>query len=239
VNEARAGIARHHYISLARSHFFSVLIVLVGIVALGAAQDLGTLPFRIGTIPTVSVILIVVGLLLLAVLGRIAVDVAGEPLLETIAQSPGEPVEVGLLRRVVVLQEAARDGETRDARIADFPDGFLEQLGAAFEQGHRAILDAVTALSQNSRALEAAMRSALDAIAAQQRAVDNNLPVLATLPDLQAAVEELTAVLRQLTAAPGRTEEAPFTAAPPRRSPPTPGLAKELGRLMQEIDAAR
>ena len=167
VKEAREEIARRHYIYLARAHFFSVLVVLVGIVGLGAAQELGTLPFRIATIPTISAILIVVGLLLLALLAHVAVDVAAEPLLETIAQSAAEPVEAGLLRRIVAMQELARNGAAGSEGINHLPDRFPEQMAAAFEHGYRPLLDVAGSLSENSRALEAALRSAIEAIAAR------------------------------------------------------------------------
>src|SRR4051794_39111177 len=71
-SEARRAIAGLHYISLARSHFFSAMIVLSGIVALGLAQDHGSFAFPAGTIPTISAILVFVGLVLLTLLGRIA-----------------------------------------------------------------------------------------------------------------------------------------------------------------------
>ena len=64
-----------------------------------------------------------------------------------------------------------------------------------------------------------------------------------SFPELQAAVEELTAVLRRLSAAPEDTEAtaplAAYAAAPARRKAPAPGLARELRGLLQEIDAAR
>ena len=65
--------------------------MLVGIVGLGVAQNHGALPFQTGVIPMLSAILIVAGLLLLAALGRIAIDVTAEPLLETIAQLTVDP----------------------------------------------------------------------------------------------------------------------------------------------------
>src|SRR6516165_1693556 len=173
-DEARREIARCNYICLARSHFLSVLIVLVGIVGLGVAQNRGALPFQTGVIPTVSAALIVAGLLLLAALGRIAVDVTAEPLLETIARLPVEPEEIGLLRRVVSW------------------------------------LDAVSRLSEITQAVEATMRASVEAFettmrsaAVQQRSVDDDKIVGAmSFPELQAAVEELTVVLRRLTAVP-------------------------------------
>ena len=84
------------------------------------------------------------------------------------------------------------------------------------------------------------MRSA----AAQQRPVDDDKTAEAeSFPELQAAVEELTAVLRRLSTLPGDMVEAPALAAhgtvPARRKAPAPGLARELRGLLQEIDAAR
>jgi hypothetical protein len=249
-DEARNEVARRYYICLARSHFLSVLIVLVGLIGLGVAQNHGALPFQTGVIPTVSAILIVAGLVLLAALGRIAIDVTAEPLLETIAQLAVEPEEIRLLRHVVSLLEAGRDQPVEDDRIGESPTRLPERLVAAFEQGHLPFLDAVSRLSEITQALEAAMRTSVEAFettmrsaAAQQRPVDDDkIAAPMSFPELQAAVEELTAVLRGLSAAPEDMEEATALAAhavPARRKAPAPGFARELRRLLQEIDAAR
>ena len=248
-HEARREIARRNYICLARSHFLSALIVLVGIVGLGVAQNHGALPFQTGVIPMLSAILIVSGLLLLAALGRIAIDVTAEPLLETIAQLTVQPEEIGLLRRVVSLLEAGRDDPVPDERIGELQARFPEQLFAAFEQGHLTLLNAVSRLSDITQALEAAMRTSAEAFettmrsaAAQQRPVDDaKIGGAMSFPELQAAVEELTAVLRRLSAGPEEeaTPLAAYAAAPARRKAPAPGLARELRGLLQEIDAAR
>jgi len=236
-NEARREIARRHYICLARSHFLSVLIVLVGIVGLGVAQNYGALPFQTGVIPTVSAILIVAGLVLLATLGRIAIDVTAEPLLENIAQLTVEPEEIGLLARIVSLLEKGRDSPAADDGIGELPA--------------LPLLDAVSRLSENTQALEAAMHTSVEAFetimrsaAAQQRPIDDDkIAGGMSFPELQAAVEELTAVLRRLSAVPNDVEEATTLAAhaavPARRKAPAPGLARELRKLLQEIDAAR
>jgi hypothetical protein len=248
-DEARSEVARRYYICLARTHFISVLIVLVGIVGLGAAQSHGALPFQTGVIPTVSAILIVAGLVLLAALGRIAIDVTAEPLLETIAQLAVEPEEIRLLRRVVSLLEPGRD-HPADERGDGLPARLLERLVAAFEQGHLPFLDAVSRLSEITQALEAAMRRSVEAFettmrsaaAQQQLADDQKITGAVSFPELQAAVEELTAVLSRLSAAPEDMEEATTLAAhavPARRKTPAPGLARELRSLLQEIDAAR
>ena len=251
VDAARSEIARRHYVCLARSHFLSVLIALIGIIGLGIAQNHGALPFQAGVIPTVSAILILAGLVLLAALGRIAIDITAEPLLETIAQLTVEPAEIGLLRRVVLLLEAGPDRSAADDRIGELPARFPERLVAAFEQGNLPLLDAVNQLSENTQALEAAMRTSVEAFetamrsaAAQQRPVDDGqIAGAVSLPELQAAVEELTAVLRRLGAAPEDMEEATTLAAhaavPARRKAPAAGLARELRKLMQDIEAAR
>jgi hypothetical protein len=297
--ETRSEIARLYYISLARSHFFSALIVLAGVVGLGLAQDHNSLPFLSGTIPTTSVILILVGLVLLAVLGRIAIDVTAEPLLETIAQLPAERVEVGLLRRAVELLEVACNAPASDTdRAPSAPPQLPERLVAVIEQGHHALLDAVGRLTANTQALGATLRSSvetlettvrtsaaqqqpmdesavanaaalLDAVgrltantqalgatlrssvetlettvrtsAAQQQPMDESTVANAVaLPELQAAVEELTAVLQRLSASPSDTDEPPLAADPvSRRRMPAPRLARELQNLLREIEAAR
>jgi len=250
-DEARSEVARRYYICLARTHFISVLIVLVGIVGLGVAQNRGALPFQTGVIPTVSAALIVAGLLLLAALGRIAVDVTAEPLLETIARLPVEPEEIGLLRRVVSLLEAGRNRPAADDSIGELSARLPERLVAAFEQGRLLLLDAVSRLSEITQAVEATMRASVEAFettmrsaAVQQRSVDDDKIVGAmSFPELQAAVEELTVVLRRLTAVPENMEEATslagYASLPARRKAPAPGLARELRGLLQEIDAAR
>jgi hypothetical protein len=250
-DEARREIARRQYICLARSHFFSVLIVLVGIVGLGIAQNYGALPFKTGVIPTVSAILIVAGLLLLAALGRIAIDVTAEPLLQAVAQLTAEREEIGLLRRLVPVLEAARSRPAADDRSGELPGRFAERLVAAFEQVHLPLLEAVSRLSQSTQALEATMRASAEALettmrsaAAQQRPVDDdNIAGAMSFPKLQVAVEELTAVLRRLSAGSDDMEEATNLAAhaavPARRKAPVPGLARELRRLLQDIDAPR
>ena len=213
--------------------------MLVGIVGLGIAQDRGVLPVQTGAIPTVSAILIVVGLVLLAALGRIAIDVTAEPLLETISPLSPEANEIGLLRRIVSLLEPAR-GVAEADRISELPPRFPAQLVSAFEEGHRPLLDAIHRLSENTQALEAALHSSVAAFernvraaGAQQKPVDDGA---ASSAELQAAVEDLTAVLRRLSAVP---EEAQPPVLAGRRTALSPGLARELRRLLSEIDAAR
>jgi hypothetical protein len=250
-SEARREIMRLHYISLARSHFFSALIVMAGIVGLGVAQDCGALPLLSGTIPTASATLILVGSVLLAGLGRIAIDVTAEPLLETISQLPAERVEVGLLRRAVELLEIACNMPAADdSRTPSAPAELPERLVAVVERDHQALLDAVNRLTANTQALETAMQSSVETLetvvrtaAAQSPPIDEEKVAYANaFPELRAAIEELTTVLQRLSASPEGAEEPAFAAEPEpvrRRRIPGPRIARELQRLLQEIEAAR
>ena len=237
-SEARNEIARAQYISLARSHFLSVLIILIGIVGLGIARDHAVLPFQSGAIPTVSAILIVVGLVLLAALGRIAIDVTAEPLLETISQLSAEPIEAGLLRRVVAMLDPARD-PVEPGRMNEAPPGFPDQLASALEEGNRPLLDAFVRLSEHTQSLQATLHSSIVALEAGIRAAGAQQPddgSALSFAELQGAVEKLTTVLRRLSAVPEEGQQ-PFPVG--RRPGASPGLAGELRRLLAEIDAAR
>jgi hypothetical protein len=187
----------------------------------------------------------VAGLLLLAVLGRIAIDVTAEPLLEIVAQLTVEPEETGLLRRVVSLLEAGRAGPVAGDRSGDLPARLPERLVAAFEQGQLPLLKVVSRLSEITQTLEETVRASVKAFetilrsaAAQQRPINDD-----KVPELQAAVEELTAVLRRFSAGPENVDEATslsgYASVPARRKAASPGLARELRGLLQEIDAAR
>jgi hypothetical protein len=245
-SEARKEIARLYYISLARTHVLSAQIILAGIVGLGIAQDYGSLPLQPGRIPTVSAVLIMIGLLLLGILGRIAVDVTAEPLLETIAELRAEPSEVGLLRRAVELLDLACSGGAVDRRMQAPPPQLSEQVVASIERGHQAMLDAVAGLSATTRTLEATARSVADSLeatvrmaASQQQPANDEKLVAATTAflQLQPAIEELTAVLRGLGPMTGQREATTPAAEPAPDTRVTPRVATELRRLLQEIDA--
>jgi hypothetical protein len=242
---ARREIARLHYIWLARTHFFSALIVLTALVGLGIAQDHGAARLPLDMIPTTPAILILVGFILLALLGRIAIDVAVEPLIEAISQLPTEQAEIGLLRRAVEILETAADVNLRQPDSSVLPS---QRLDVVIEAGHRALLDAVSHLSATTDALGATMRSSVDALGdaisvAPLRAsttAGNGDADAYKFSELQGAVETLTAVLERLTLPPDHAEEARVDAeltALPRAQQPR--LARELRKLLQEIQTAR
>ena len=247
--DTRGEFARLYYVSLARSHFLSALIMLAGIAALGVAHDHASLPLQTGVIPTASAMMIIAGLMLLGILGRIAVDVTAEPLLEAILQLPTEPVEVGLLRRVVELLESTRDRPRANDAMPAPPAQIPERLVASIEQGRHALLDVVSRFAASAGALESTMRTSVETLEStlhaaavrQQPAEEDKLTGVAGLTELQAAVEELTAVLQRLSAKPERAEETAAAEEPVAipRGVPGPRLARELRQLLQEIEAAR
>jgi methyl-accepting chemotaxis protein len=239
-DETRSEVARLYYISLARSHFFSALIVLAGVVGLGLAQDRGSLLLLPGAIPTASAILILVGLLLLAALGRIVIDVTAEPLIETIAQLPTERIEVALLRRAVELLDVARAAPaSQQQATAATPPQLLEGLVAVIEKSHRAVLDAVNRLTANTQTLEAAVRSSAEIVATMEHAAAAPQQPIDGLPELQGAVEELTAVIRDLNGAP-REVASGNSAAIPQQSidglPELRGAVEELTAVIRGLN---
>lgn len=170
-HEARREVARLCYIGAARVHFFSALVILAAGVVLGAVQARSPLPFVPGPIPTVPAALAVAALILLAVLARIAVDVAAEPLIETISRQPVESVEAGLLRRTAELLAAAPAAYPLAAAAA--PEAMVripDRLGAVLEQSHLALIEAIERLSATTDGLAQITKSSLEALEAAFRA---------------------------------------------------------------------
>jgi len=239
---ARSEIGRLHYLWLARTHFFSAFIALTALVGLGLAQERGTVPLALGTIPTLSAILILAGLTLLAILGRIALDVSAEPLVETISQLPIEPIEAAVLRRAVEVIEAAH---ATAATVGSAPrplSRLPERVETIIEEGERALLDAVRHLLATTEELGTMMRSSVEAInttLAQLPTIVAQDRGVAGLPQLQVAIETLTAVLERLTTLPDIAEEVPTAEHGIPAGKGEPQLARQLQQLLEEIGATR
>ena len=241
---ARKEMAQLCYIWAARTHFFSASIALAALVALGVAQQYGPLPVVPGLIPTVPAGLILIGLILLAVLARLAVDVTIDPLIETIAGFPAEPVEVSLLRRAVELLEITQNlqPERISGETASIPQN-SDRLVGALEEGHRTLSGAIERLSATTDGFAAATRSSMEALedvvrAAEQRQPPAASPLIADadeLSQLRQAVVALTAALeRAPLAATAGAEVALGGSSVVRQKEAQPGLADQLKELLQE-----
>ncbi len=256
---ARAEAARLYYIGLARTHFCSALIAIAAIIALGLAQDHSQVVRLAGRVPTVPASLILVGLLLLAVLGRLAVDVTFEPVIETISRLPIDPMEMRLLRRAVEVLDGARSPILADGRglagssgagssgpgssgSGSSGSGLPERLAGVLEDGHRNLVEAIAHLSATADALGDTTRSSLEAIEAALRQPLPPAPASGEggagvrLDELQGAVEALTAALDRTSAA-ADAAGMPLARAEPAaaHNPAEPQLARELQKLLQEI----
>jgi hypothetical protein len=243
---ARGEIARLHYLWLARTHVFSALIVLTALVGLGLAQDHGSVPVPLREIPTTSAILMLVGLILLTILGRIAIDVSTEPLIETIAQLPAEHFGTGLLRRLIEVMDAVSEGTTANLGTNSSKLQLPERLEVAIEEGQRTLVDAARHLSATTDTLGAALASSVDvlktaigAATAQRPPTGEQRDEAPGFAELQIAIETLTAALERLTATPDPIEPTVGTSDTIHDKPKEPNLARELRQLLREIEAAR
>ena len=243
---ARGEVARLHYMWLARSHFFSALIVITALAGLGLAQDHGSVPLPTGAIPTVPAFLMLVGLIFLAFLGRIALDVSTEPLIETISQLAAAPLEVVLLRRIIELLETACTTAALNAGPPAPVSLVPERLEGVIEEGQRGLIDAARRLAATADALGESIGSSVDALkTAISTAGAQRLPITYDgnqafgFSELQGTVEALTAALGRLTIV-SNSIEGPALAVDQatRRQVQEPHLARELRQLLQEIETA-
>jgi hypothetical protein len=244
---ARRELARLHYIWLARSHFFSALVVLAGLVVLGLVQEQRPLPLLSVAIPTAAAAVALAAALLFAALGRLALDIAMEPLVEALARLPVERPDTALLRRVVELLEYAR-APVPAPTASPAPGGLEvgEQVAATIAEGHRALLAAIAELAQRTAAVGPTIEAAIAALAGAIGEIPiPSLPPAGSgddgrLAELRTAVETLTAVLERLAAVTETTAEAPMAEGDgaPRPVAATPRLAHELRQLLREIETA-
>jgi hypothetical protein len=87
--------------------------------------------------------------------------------------------------------------------------------------------------------LEAAVRSSVETLATTVHTAVPQEP-LGSASELRQAVEDLTAVIRHLGAAPQESQDPSLPSGPVVRRPAsTPQLARELQNLLQEIETTR
>jgi hypothetical protein len=208
--EARAEAAHVYYLWLARTHSLGALVGLAAIAALGFAQGQGGLPFLADRIPIGPAVLVLFGLLLLVLLGRYAIDVTIDPLVDAMSRLPWEQVDAGRLRHAVDLLETARvDAVTSGRSLAGIPSELPERLVLALEDSGRALTLASERLSAAAETQGFATRSAVERLEATLRESVNSTRSWensgdaggAQIAALQASVEALTAALERGAAA--------------------------------------
>jgi hypothetical protein len=201
---ARAEASRVYYLWLARTHALSALVGLAAIAALGFAQSQGGVSF-LPQIPTGSAALVLAGLVLLAPLGRFAIDVTIDPLIDAMSRLPWEQADAGQLRYALDLLGSARNDATSGRSVAGIPSEAPERFAAAIEDGGRVLAAAGERLSAVAETLGAATRSSSDAVKSVFRdaasIAESRRAERAAFGALQAAVEALTAELQRDTAA--------------------------------------
>jgi hypothetical protein len=255
--EVRSEIVRLHYIWLARTQFFTALVVLAAAAAIRIVPDYAAplIPLP-AMIPSVWAFWALGGLVLLAGLSRLVIDVTVEPIVEEILRLPGERSETRLLRRMTELVEAARAPAPAPGRSETAPglrpvsDELLERLAMAVEESRRAWLDAVADLSAAAAALRSTMHASAEALEASLHAAlerlaaatpgDTNAETFnsGTFMELQVAVERLTMAIERLgTPSEAPANEAVSSEASPRRGGPADRIAAELAKLLREISA--
>jgi hypothetical protein len=189
-HRARREVARLWYIGAARVHFFSALFVLAAAVILGAAQAHGPLPLVPGPVPTIPAAIAVAGLALLAILSRIAVDVAAEPLIEALSRLPVTRDDTELLHRAVERFAAAPAASGPSTAATTVSVQIPERIGAALEQVHRVLIEAIEQLSATADGLGLTTRSSFEAIERLSATADG---VAQTTQSSVEAIERLSA----------------------------------------------
>jgi hypothetical protein len=263
--EMRREIVHLYYLAAARGQFFSALIVLAAVVVVGAAQQQGALRVVFAPIPTVAAALALAGLVLLAFLARIAVDISAEPLIDAIGRFPVEPSRAELVDRATArLEAAAAILERRPlpapptATTPDLPD----RLVAVVESSQQALGAASERLAVTADRFATATTAAIDTFAETLRVLpqratgEDGTATVVAIGQLHDAVVHLTSLLQQRRSAPAAadttaadttaadttaadTTAADTTAAPARSArEPLPDLAEELRKLLQEIETA-
>jgi hypothetical protein len=229
----RGEVVRLHHIWLARSQFYTALAVLAALAAFGTAQDYRPVFGLSSAVPTVWAVLGLVGLVLLALLARLVVDASVEPVIEAARR-------LAAARRAAELSKPTRRPPTAlETALAPGFKELAQRLVAAVDSRRDAGLGAAAKLAAATEAATAGLRSTVEGLEAALTAAVERLPRQLTEPapgfaELEAAIERLIAALAQFERLRSMVGE---TAAEPRRAAIDENLARELARLLRDIDA--
>lgn len=222
----RGEVVRLHHIWLARSQFYTAVVLLAALAAFGAAQDYRPVLSLPSAVPTIWAVLALVGLVLLAPLAWLVIDASVEPVIEALRR-----LSAG--RRAAELAKAARKPTT--ALETALAPGFRElaqRLAAAVDSRRDAGLGAAAKLAAATEVATAGLRSSVESLEEALRAAVEGPP--RQFAELEAAIERLIAALAQFERSRSIAGEA---AADPRRAVIDEKLARELAQLLREIDA--
>lgn len=230
----RGEISWLHHTWLARTQFYSALALLVALVTFGAAEHYQPFVSLPSAVPTIWAALALIGLFLLALLARLTLDATIEPVVE-------ELWRLCAGRRAAKLAEPAHKltGPLETALAAALKE-LAQRLVAAVDSRRDAALGAAAKLAAATETAGAALRSSVEALNASLGAAIDRLPAplaepTAGLAELQAAIERLiTALARLAQLAEISAEEA---ARNPRHPVADENMARELARLLREMDA--
>lgn len=228
--EARREIAQLYSTALVRAQFGTALALALVLAALGfvrAGPALAIMPAGIPVVPAVAAIVV---LALFGLFGRMIVEAAAEPLLETISGLPVERLDIELLRRLTWLWEegdATRTGGA-EAALTSAIGKLLARLIDALDEGRISLVDTMTGLSVQAESLAGAIRSAIDRGAERGTGRD---PV-PDLVEFRSAVAQLRMVMDELAAA---AQQAPAETAAGASGAETGAARSELSREVRSL----
>lgn len=228
--QARREIAQLYSTALVRAQFGTALALALALAALGFVHAGTALALAPAGIPAVPAIAAVVVLALFGLFGRMIVEAAAEPLLETISGLPAERLDIELLRRLAWLWEegdATRTGGS-EAALTSAIGKLLARLIDALDEGRISLVDTMTGLSAQAEALAGAMQSAVDR-GTERGAGRDPVPDLA---EFRSAVAQLRTVMEGLAAA---AQQAPAGSAAGTSGAEIGAARSELSREVRSL----
>jgi hypothetical protein len=206
----------HHYRDwLTRAHAFTGLALLSLIAVVGLTQHYTDLAIIRFTIPIAGALFAIYILVILGGLGRLIIGSATELLVSTIARLLSRPETVAPSLNITSLESDVR----LDAACAVAAWPAAERLTTALEQVSDTLRETVTRLS-----------STTEAIAALARGESDRTADVASIIQLNAAIQQLCDLMRQ-----GLTKS-PLAAATTRPSAQQTQLAGELRELLASFE---
>jgi hypothetical protein len=229
---ARQEFARLYRLRLARSQFFTALVVLVAIAGLGWLQDGAQLSiFGMVFTPWQSLVAIV-ALVLLSTLGRLAIDAAIESLLDKISELPIERIELRLMRNMTAaLEKVTAPIQASVQRPFGDLELFLERLTRTVETERRSLTEPIQQLSASAERLTAIATTICERPPGTiQQVGDTGLG-----EELKTAIERLSARFDWLSDVLTPREHAPIPNGSDSRSPEPARARSDIHQQLRDL----